>query len=286
MKFARTAIAFTIMAISADAFSREKTLEHSQAGGGRYLKRTLAGMTTATGSAATPVAPVAAPVATMAPVISGSVAAPVAAPVAPPTLIASASVDTPIAAPVAPPTPIASASTPISGSLSAVTGGGDGGDGDGEGNVPTTSPPPPTAEACRTIPIFFLKSELTANYTRYATGGGFDSVPYYNANTGEQYGFYSDEATNLDSGDCVGGGVFSFGPTISYLDQITFSFSCYGASNSITGGNGRFGCASGYEIFNADEVDRISSTLYLCGTLCPYTGPMDPVATTPRTETP
>jgi hypothetical protein len=168
---------------------------------------------------------------------------------------------------------------PLSGSTitsgSASSGGGDNGN--------STATPPP-AQVCRTIPIYFLKRQLRANYTRYNFGGGFDSVPYYNADTGAQLGYYSDEAINLDSGDCVGTGVFSFGPTVSYLDQITFTFSCNGASNSITGGNGRFGCANGYEIFGADEPDRISSTLYLCGVLCPYAGPIDPTA--PRSETP
>jgi hypothetical protein len=137
-------------------------------------------------------------------------------------------------------------------------------------NSTTTPPIIPPPLHCQIIPVFFFKKELRRNYSRNAIGGGFDSVPFYNTNTGAQLGYYSDEATNLASGDCVGTGVFSFGAVLQFQDQITFSFSCNGASNSITGGNGRFGCANGYEYFTVDNKQRVASVLTLCGDLCPH----------------
>lgn len=120
-----------------------------------------------------------------------------------------------------------------------------------------------------------------ANFTSYENGASFDSVPYYNSETGDQLGFYTDEATTLED-DCVGTGVFSFGPAVSYEDQISITFTCNGAYNAITGGNGRFGCASGFEVFGADEEDRVTSTIYLCGVLCPFVGSGN--STSPRSE--
>lgn len=85
----------------------------------------------------------------------------------------------------------------------------------------------------------------------------------------EQLGTYSDAATfegfsqDPDS-TCVGYGTFTF------IDgsEISLSYTCGTRKNSITGGQGRFGCASGFEgSFEIDDVVS-GSTLYLCGSLC------------------
>ena len=102
-----------------------------------------------------------------------------------------------------------------------------------------------------------------------------DNTPFYSTETGEQLGFYSDERTEFSpSAECVGTALFSFGAEPNFVDQIAISYSCYGEANVVTGGNGQFGCADGYEIFTPEpeDIDRVSSEIYLCGSLCPYTG--------------
>lgn len=75
----------------------------------------------------------------------------------------------------------------------------------------------------------------------------------------------------MDSGDCVGVGKFNFGPNeLPYESQIAFQFTCWGRYNSITSGNGGFGCASGYEVFVLEDDYIVMSELYLCGSFCPY----------------
>ncbi len=120
------------------------------------------------------------------------------------------------------------------------------------------------------IPIYFFKAELKSGFQSNSVGGGFDNVPFYSTITGQQLGNYTDEATNYKSGDCAGTGAFSFGSFKNpYPSQIVFTFTCFGLYNTITGGNGNFGCASGYESFVYENDTVIESAIHLCGTLCP-----------------
>ena len=137
--------------------------------------------------------------------------------------------------------------------------------GNGKGSAPSIS--------CPQISIYFYIQDLTDKYEPNAIGGGFDNVPFYSTQTGDQIGFYSDQATNLTNSDCVGTGSFSFGLTHDFPSQISFSFTCNGTYNAITGGNGQFGCAEGYEELAYEDSKVISSTLNICGTLCPWYPP-------------
>lgn len=136
----------------------------------------------------------------------------------------------------------------------------------------------PAASACQQIPVYFYLNDLRAGYHPTASiGGGFDSVPFYSTDTGAHLGYYSDSATVLPSKDCVGSGSYSFGSATSssttnkdYPSQISLQFTCFGAYNSITGGNGQFGCASGYETFSYQDSQIVASVLHLCGSLCPW----------------
>lgn len=123
---------------------------------------------------------------------------------------------------------------------------------------------------CKIIPIFQFVAELSAGFQENAVGGGFDNVPFYSQETGQQLGFYTDSAADLDSEDCAGTGSFSFDFQEPYENQIAFQFTCFGQFNSITGGNGAFGCASGFEEFVFEDDEVIASQLYVCGSLCPF----------------
>jgi len=118
--------------------------------------------------------------------------------------------------------------------------------------------------------VFFYFEDLQDSFKKNGVGGTFDNAPFYNTETGEQLGFYSDTAADLSSEDCVGSGAFSFGMDEPYVSQIAFQFTCFGEFNSITGGTGMYGCAKGFEEFIYDDGEIIESELNLCGEMCPY----------------
>ena len=155
----------------------------------------------------------------------------------------------------------------------------------GKGNMSKGSMPPPGkgsmplppskgapkgsskgASVCRFVPIFMYKQDLHAGFEHetYGNGGSLDSIPFYNVETGEHLGYYSDSAAYLASGDCVGNGEFTF------IDQsqISIQFTCFGTFNSITGGTGQFGCASGYEEYSYQDGVVFATSLHICTGLC------------------
>jgi hypothetical protein len=140
---------------------------------------------------------------------------------------------------------------------------------------PKISPPPHTGKgvhlpgSCQQVNVFFEIQELRSGYQQTDAGGGFDNIPFYSQESGEQLGFYSDAAFTLDSEDCVGTGAFNFGDSPDYPSQINFSFTCFGLYNTVTGGSGQFGCAKGYETFVYQTEDIIASSITVCGPLCP-----------------
>jgi len=120
--------------------------------------------------------------------------------------------------------------------------------------------------------VLTLKRPSPNSFPKFHSGS-FDSVPFYNSDTNEQLGVYSDEAKSLDDDDCVGAGLFSFGAADpEYSMQISFSFTCKGEFNAITGGTGAYGCAKGYEEFVFEDDDFIDSQLTVCGPFCPVDG--------------
>jgi len=133
--------------------------------------------------------------------------------------------------------------------------------------------------SCRVISMIMYKSDLRDGYNKNSVGGTFESVPFYDADSGDLLGSYSDSAVQIDDDDCIGSGAFSFGSggggdTPSYSDQVEFGFTCSGRYNAVTGGTGTFGCATGFEQFVVDDGTVINSNLYVCGTLCPFPPPL------------
>jgi len=105
-------------------------------------------------------------------------------------------------------------------------------------------------EGCYRIPVLFFVSEIEAAEYTNSIGFGLDAVPFYNPETGEQLGVYSDFATETPGGtdECLVTGAFSFGVGVeTYQSQIELQFTCTSEYNAIVGGTGEYGCASGYE---------------------------------------
>jgi hypothetical protein len=127
-------------------------------------------------------------------------------------------------------------------------------------------------KACQKIPFFFYIEELNNGFAATGNQDSFDNVPFYSTTSGEPLGFYSDSATSLANEECVGSGTFSFGLAAPlFQSQINIQFTCKGEFNSITGGNGDFGCASGYEYNTFQDENVIEYEFNICSDLCPYT---------------
>ena len=145
----------------------------------------------------------------------------------------------------------------------------------GKGSPPTGKGKGSGPLSCTTIPILFYQKDITAAEYTNSAGFGLKEVPFYNPTTLEQLGTYSDFAVDIpESDECVADGAFSFGlnpDTGSYDSQITIAFTCGSAQNSITGGSGAYGCATGYEVFayQDDAAGLLGTELVLCGPLCP-----------------
>jgi hypothetical protein len=124
--------------------------------------------------------------------------------------------------------------------------------------------------SCQKIPVFFYVEDLKSGYNATSVGGSFHKVPFYYKDNGDLLGYYSDSSTKFADGDCVGVGTFSFGKTSPYPSQVSVQFTCTGHQNSIIGGNGDFGCASGVEVFTYDDGVSTESELLICKELCPF----------------
>jgi len=125
------------------------------------------------------------------------------------------------------------------------------------------------------MPILFYLDDIQAGEFENSIGFGLDRVPFYNPETGEQLGYYSDFATETGGSDeCLVQGVFSFdedmsSDTVSFASTINLSFTCSSESNAVVGGTGSYGCASGYEQFAFEDDSLLGTDLYICGSLCP-----------------
>ena len=116
-------------------------------------------------------------------------------------------------------------------------------------------------------------SDLHANMKNTSTSILFEDVPFYNPNTGELLGAYSMSANYVSKQqDCIGTAVYSFSLDKVlggyYRSSITESFTCLGYLNAITGGTGRFGCASGYDDLQVQNSSMYLTNLMICDVLC------------------
>jgi hypothetical protein len=87
-------------------------------------------------------------------------------------------------------------------------------------------------------------------------------------------GTFTDQSTDIFVGgvytDCTYSGSFNFDFDESlefpFVSQLMVAGSCSGNSNSITGGTGKYACASGSEIFIDGEEGIFASELVICNT--------------------
>lgn len=102
-----------------------------------------------------------------------------------------------------------------------------------------------------------------------------NQVPFFDPETLEQIGTYSDFAVDIpDSEECIATGAFSFGTPGAdgkYPSQVEISFTCGSQQNAVTGGTGEYGCASGFEefAFQDETAGLLGTELNICGALCP-----------------
>jgi len=157
----------------------------------------------------------------------------------------------------------------------------------GKGGAPTAAPVGKGAPSyCTVIPVILFKTDLKAGYFTDAVGFGYNQVPFYNPQNGQQLGTFSQSVTNIpNSTECVGTSAYSFDydSTLGlYRSQINTASTCNGQMNAITGGSGSYGCASGYDVFQYEDSQVYSTNLYICQALCPYVFKMGvPNPTTP-----
>ena len=145
----------------------------------------------------------------------------------------------------------------------------------GKGGAPSPAPVGKGAPSyCTVIPVILFKTDLKAGYFTDAVGFGYNEVPFYNPQNGQQLGTFSQTVTNIpNSTECVGTSAYSFDydSTLGlYRSQINTASTCNGQMNAITGGSGSYGCASGYDVFQYEDSQVYSTNLYICQALCPY----------------
>jgi hypothetical protein len=129
------------------------------------------------------------------------------------------------------------------------------------------------SKTCQSLKIKALYSEIDAGVGQTAVGETL-TFPVYDYYTNEPIGTYTDQTTDILLGgqfvDCVSAGSFNFDFDASleypFVSQLLIAGTCLGASNSITGGTGRYACASGSESFIDGGEDYFASDLSICHT--------------------
>jgi hypothetical protein len=127
--------------------------------------------------------------------------------------------------------------------------------------------------SCQSLKIKALYSEIDAGSGQTALGETL-TFPVYDYYTNEPIGTYTDQTTDILLGgqfaDCVSTGSFNFDFDASleypFVSQVMIAGTCFGFSNSITGGTGRYACASGSENFIDGGEDYFASDLSICRT--------------------
>jgi hypothetical protein len=129
-------------------------------------------------------------------------------------------------------------------------------------------------KGCQTVAI-----KATSNVVEYViteTATGTTAIfPIYDYYTSEPIGTYTGSATDIFVGGghagCAVSGTYNFDFDESlefpFASQIVSTGSCRGDSNAITGGTGKYACASGYETFleNGGGDGFSASELTICG---------------------
>jgi len=129
-------------------------------------------------------------------------------------------------------------------------------------------------KGCNDMYLYQKIEELRAGFSENAVGSYFESVPFYDAKTNETLGAYDDSATTFSTAPVLTGAgysSYSFFPESEGdpSSQIALQFTFLGAVNSITGGNGLYGCGiSGWETFTDEDEERLWITLTVCGETC------------------
>jgi hypothetical protein len=127
--------------------------------------------------------------------------------------------------------------------------------------------------ACQSVKIKADYTEIEAGLGETALGETL-TFPVYDYYTDEPIGTYTDSTTQIFVGgayvDCTFAGSFNFDFDASleypFVSSVMVSGTCQGASNAITGGTGKYSCASGSEIFIDPDADYFASDLVICNT--------------------
>jgi hypothetical protein len=143
--------------------------------------------------------------------------------------------------------------------------------GKGKGSVPALIPIDVTE--CQTASYKFFYDEVNAGRSQSAIGDTLE-YPLYDVDTEEYAGYYQDASifAPKDFSNCVFYAVYNFDmdDKLFYKSQVVTMGSCSGSNNSIVGGTGRYGCATGYDSFRETDSDKFGIVdLKLCTTACP-----------------
>jgi hypothetical protein len=126
-------------------------------------------------------------------------------------------------------------------------------------------------KGCQTVAI-----KATSNVVEYViteTATGTTAIfPIYDYYTSEPIGTYTESATDIfveeKFFDCIFSGTYNFDFDESlefpFVSQIAVTGSCEGYSNAISGGTGKYACASGYDT-HFDGGDDFASEITICG---------------------
>jgi hypothetical protein len=128
-------------------------------------------------------------------------------------------------------------------------------------------------KGCQSVKFKGIYSEIYAGISQTAVGETL-TFPVYDYDTDEPIGTYTDQTTQIsvegEDVDCTFSGSFNFDFDDSlvnpFASQLMVSGTCQGAYNAITGGTGKYACASGTEIFIDVEADYFASELVICNT--------------------
>jgi hypothetical protein len=127
------------------------------------------------------------------------------------------------------------------------------------------------ANGCQSLKIKVPYDEVEPTETAVGETLAF---PVYDFYTDEQIGTYTGHNTNIFVGDeiadCTFTASFNFDFDASlefpFVSQVMIAGTCSGATNSITGGTGKYACASGSEFFIDTGEFAFGSDLFICNT--------------------
>lgn len=97
--------------------------------------------------------------------------------------------------------------------------------------------------------------------------------PVYDPITFNAVGTFTEESSETHEKECISKGAFAFEYDMesqSYDSGINVASTCMSSYSSVTGGTGKFACATGYQEFAeyTDQSKFIKTNLFLCDTPC------------------